>query len=308
MAAAPRLLALVLLAGCAAGSGPVAAPLALLLPDSTMALDAATGASLDQDALLRRLAGADVVLLGELHDNPVHHRARGALIAALAARRPAVVFEQLPESRAPLPPPVAGEEPEAWLDRHGFDRQAWRWPLHRPVVAAALRHGSAIWGAGVSREALRPVVRQGETGAPEHLRALLERAPLDSAARAAIDRELVEGHCGQLPASLIPGLRAAQAVRDAAMANALLQAGAGVPAWLIAGNGHVRRDVGVPRLLAPAAPGRRLLVLGLLERAADGAPPDAAARAPYDVVLVTPRTPRADPCAGLRAPAPPRTR
>jgi uncharacterized iron-regulated protein len=289
---------LLLVSACAGPASTVAAPVALLLPDSTTVLDAATGAPLNAAELLRRVAAADFVLLGEFHDNGVHHQARGALLAA-SAGRPSVVFEQFPRSATPIQPPAAGEDREAWLDAHGFDRKNWQWPLHEPVVDAAIAVGRSLRGSGLSREMLRSVVREGTGAAPPELRALLEQSPLDSAARAAIDAELMAGHCGKLPASMMPGMRAAQEVRDAAMADALLAGGVGGPAWLIAGNGHVRMDMGVPRLLRQAAPGKTVLAVGLLERGTAEAVPGAAAGQLYDVLIITPPAEREDPCLGL---------
>jgi hypothetical protein len=123
---------------------------------------------------------------------------------------------------------------------------------------------------------------------------------MDSSARAALDRELIAGHCGQLAESMVPGMRAAQTVRDAAMTHALTSASAAGPAWLIAGNGHVRRDFAVPRLLRVTAPNRSVLSIGFLERTQSGDAPDEAARAVYDLVVVTPRIARPDPCAGFQ--------
>lgn len=295
-----RFLPLVLLVACGGSSAaPAVAPAAALaLPDSTVILDAATGAPIPAAELVRRAAGADFVLLGELHDNAIHHQVRGALLTA-TGKHPAVVFEQFARNAGAIPPPAAGESEEAWLDRYGFDRKSWRWPLHAPVVNAAIAGAQSLWGSNVPREALRSVVREGTAAAPPELRRLTDQSPLDSVAQAAIDRELVEGHCGKLPASMIPGMRAAQEVRDAAMTEALLAAGAGGPAWLIAGNGHVRLDMAVPRFLRTAAPGRGVLVVGLVERGADGSVPGAATAAMYQVIIVTPPAVREDPCAGL---------
>ena len=296
MPTALRWAPLLLLAACAGPGTTAVAPLSFALPDSTYLVAGATGSRVSTPELLRRIGAADIVLLGEVHDNPVDHALRGALITAFAGRHPAVVFEQFAASEAPIAPPAAGDSIEGWLDHNGFDRRGWKWPLHQPVVAAAVAHARSLWGSNVSREELRGVVRQGEAGAPEELRALMNRAPLDSAGRAILDKELIDGHCGQLPAAQVPGMRAAQVTRDAAMARALGLAAATGPAWLIAGNGHVRRDVAVPRLLPVAAPGKRVLTVGLLEREPNGAAPDAAERRMYDLVIVTPRTMREDPC------------
>lgn len=289
---------LVMLAACGVSTSSTG-PSALVLPATVTITEARGGASWQAGELLSRMAQADIVLLGELHDNPVHHEVRGSLIRAAGAR-PAVVFEQFQASSGPIPHPGSGPSREAWLDANGFDRNGWRWPLHQPVVEAALANSRSIWGSGISREQLRAVVRGGDAAAPDELRLLMEAAPLSAPARAAIDSELVEGHCGQLPESMIPGMRSAQVIRDASMTRALLSAAEGGSAWLIAGNGHVRSDVAVPRLLTVAAPGKRLLVVGLLERGADGSMPPRIEQERYDVVIVTPRAERGDPCASLR--------
>ncbi len=78
----------------------------------------------------------------------------------------------------------------------------------------------------------------------------------------------------------------------------MIEAHAARGAVLIAGNGHVRRDVGVPRWLA-AETRARSVSIGLLE-------PGDASVAAFDIAFTTPAPPdRADPCAAMRAPAPP---
>jgi uncharacterized iron-regulated protein len=290
-----------LLPACATGVSNLPGPSALRLPDGVAVIDATDGAPMQVDDLLRRMASADFVLLGELHDNPVHHEVRGRLIAAFSDRQPAIVFEQFAETQAPIPHPTTTESREAWLDRNGFDRQSWNWPLHSPVVNAAIASGADIWGSGVSRDRLRSVISEGESAAPSHLRAIMQSSPLDGAGRAILDRELVDSHCGQLPANMVAGMRVAQIVRDASMANALGAAAATGPAWLIAGNGHVRRDIAVPRLLRALQPRRSAVAIGFVERPANGGAVSPETRSMYDIVVVTPGVERPDPCAGFPA-------
>jgi uncharacterized iron-regulated protein len=287
------------LVACGGPATVPASPGALVLPESTTVLDAGTGAPISTAELVRRTRSADLVLLGEIHDNPAHHAARGALLEANAARKPAVVFEQLAWTGGPTAPPAAGESEEAWLDAHGFDRKSWKWPLHKPVVDAALAVAASLWGSNLPRETLRPVVREGVGAGPSELARLATEVPLDSVARAAIDQELFEGHCGKLPAEMVPGMRAAQEVRDAAMTEAMLGASRGGPAWLIAGDGHVRMDMGVPRLLRRLAPEKQLLVVGFVERGTEEAKPGPSAARRYQILVVTPPAAREDPCAGL---------
>lgn len=300
MRALLRIAPTIVLLACG-GTSPVGGPVptAFTLPDGVTLVDASNGNPVPTATLLQRIGNADYVLLGEIHDNAIQHRLRGELITAFAGKHPAVVFEQFAASDSAIPRPAPGAPIEGWLDQHGFDRKAWAWPLHQPVVEAAITSARSMWGSNVTREELRAVVRGGEAAAPAPLQPILASAPLDSAGKASIDQELVEGHCGKLPVAMIPGMRAAQTVRDAAMTRAMLLAAPGGPVWLIAGNGHVRRDQGVPRLLTRAAPGKKTLVVGLVEREADGSAPSAESRRPYDLVLITPRAEREDPCAGL---------
>jgi uncharacterized iron-regulated protein len=277
-------------------------------PSSSSELTTGLGMRLSWAQALTMLRQADHVLLGEVHDNPLHHRERAALLAALADRRPTVVFEQFARSAdTALATPVAGGL-EAWIDRAGFDRKGWAWPLHRPVIEAALAGQLRLRGGNLERDEARAIARQGAGAAPADLAARFAQA-LPASAAEALDRGLLDGHCGQLPAAALPRMRAAQAARDVAMADALLRAAAdsATPTVLIAGNGHVRRDHGVPLWLARQQPAARVVSVGFLEVDAEGRAPSAAERALYDVVWVTARQPRPDPCAGfsLERKAPP---
>ena len=104
---------------------------------------------------------------------------------------------------------------------------------------------------------------------------------------------IVDGHCGMIDTAQAGGMVGAQVARDQFMARAI-EANGSRGAMLIAGNGHVRRDVGVPRWLSEATRARSVSI-GLLE------PGDPNASG-FDVVLTTPAQSRADPCEAMRAP------
>ncbi|MCR6631692.1 MAG: ChaN family lipoprotein [Magnetospirillum sp.] len=122
-----------------------------------------------------------------------------------------------------------------------------------------------------------------------------------------MEREIKDSHCGMLPDAALPGMVRVQRGRDAVMAATLAQGLAGGKgAVLIAGAGHVRRDRGVPALLADRTPEARILSLAFLEvrpgetdPASYGALFDSAA-VPFDAVWFTPRAEREDPCEDLR--------
>lgn len=254
-------------------------------------VEVAAGRDVTRDELLARLRAADFVLLGELHDNPHHHARRGALIAGLGAGT-VVVAEHLDRGRQVGP----GPDPLARLQAAGFDPRAWQWPLHQALFEPLLAAGLPVLGGNAPIATVRQVARQGLDSAAAGWRELLAAAPLAPAAEAALDRALVDGHCGQLPPSRVPAMRAAQRVRDAALAQTLAES-AGRPAVMVAGNGHVRLDHGVPALLRRLRPAARVVVVGF------GEPDWPLGGAPYDFLWLTTAVDRGDPCAGLRMPA-----
>lgn len=114
--------------------------------------------------------------------------------------------------------------------------------------------------------------------------------------QSAQEQEIDAGHCHALPRTLWPAMARGQLARDAVMADVLRQhAQRGVV--LLAGNGHVRRDLGVVRWLTPAERERAFAVAYLEE---GGEPPPAGA---FDAVVTTPRAERPDPCGAFQRPA-----
>ena len=119
------------------------------------------------------------------------------------------------------------------------------------------------------------------------------------AQEAALRQQIDEGHCGALPPSLLAPMAWAQRARDAALAASMVSAPAGARVVLIAGNGHVRRDTGVPHYLQ-AAPTGGMVSIGFLERDVGGA---RVSESPYDEVWYTAPAERPDPCAAWRPPS-----
>ena len=111
----------------------------------------------------------------------------------------------------------------------------------------------------------------------------------------ALMEELVIAHCGQAPAHVVLGMYRVQRARDAMMADRLAAASGRAGGILIAGNGHVRADRGVPWYLARIDPDAAVVSVGLLEVHDElTVVPDTL---PYDYVWFTPRVTNEDPCA-----------
>ena len=96
-----------------------------------------------------------------------------------------------------------------------------------------------------------------------------------------------------------PRMARAQFARDAVMADVLRRSARSSGVVLLAGNGHVRRDIGVPHWLGTL--NNRVFAVGYLETTDDSTPVVA-----FDAVVRTAPAERPDPCAEFRRrPAPP---
>lgn len=255
---------------------------------------------ISEEELLVRLRAARYRLLGEVHDHPVHHTLRAGLLAKLAPAE--VFFEQFDrEHDGVLREAQRGSVDADTLAKAGGLDKDWRWPLHRPLVETALAARMPVRAANLSTADARRIAKAGALGAEDApLVEVLARAEWSEARDRAMRSAIIDSHCGMLPERAAPGMALAQRARDAAIARALSDSGE--PVVLIAGNGHVRRDLGVPVYLPP---GSTALSVGFLETRPDESDPRTYARgaadmAAYDYVWFTAPSPRPDPCEALK--------
>jgi len=272
--------------------------------------------TLTPDAAVQTLAPANVVLIGEKHDNPDHHHAQAWLLRALveAGRHPAVVMEMLDTTQAEtLAAYLAQDDATAASlgQAVGWETSGWPdWALYQPIAEVALAAGLPILPGNLPTAEVRRIAREGSAtvlGADGLSPRGLDR-PFPDAARASLSEEILAGHCGMLPEQAVPSMIRAQRARDGEMARALLAAAARPDtdgAVLIAGNGHVRRDRGVPWVLGQLAPDVSVATVGLLEVPAPAsdsdAPDEATTPPPFDIVWWTPAVDDEDPCETFAA-------
>jgi uncharacterized iron-regulated protein len=246
------------------------------------------------------LRDADFALLGEVHDNGAGHALRlGWLRELTRGRRRIIAMEQFDAPRqadldaartriearagfgsAGTLAPAARELAEA----AGFAFEGWQWPFYEPVLVLALARGLPLVAANSPRRREAPAV-----GAPARPQGW--GASEDEAMAVAIR----DGHCGLLPEAAVTAMAGLQRVRDATMAGAMVDARrrSGLPVVLLAGNGHVRTDIGVPRHLASLQPSARMMAVAIGER---GRPWPGSFDAGVEVAPVE----REDPCLALR--------
>lgn len=246
-----------------------------------------------------RLQGDAVVLLGEVHDNAQQHRLRLAVLrrAVAAGWRPTIAMEQFDRERQADIERARRERPadaQHVIDLAAPSGGGWNWDFYRPYVALALEQGLPLVAANLSNADTTKIVRDGLAAVFDgaSIRLLGLDRPIAQDWQLALEREIDTGHCRALPPALWPRFARAQFARDAVLAQALRQhATSGVV--LLAGNGHVRRDIGVPRWLG-ADQGRALTIAYLEDD--DVSTPASA----FDAVVRTGVAPRSDPCATFK--------
>ncbi len=233
---------------------------------------------------------ADIVILGEIHDNGLHHQGQAELIARINPQ--AVVFEMLsPEQAAEV-----NADPRADIsglgDRIGWDAAGWPdFALYQPIFEA-MGQSPAV-GAAAPREAVRGAFADGAFGAfgPAGARFGLD-TPLPEDQRIRREDQQFTAHCEAMPRDMMGGMVEAQRYRDARFAQATLEAleTYGSPVVLITGNGHARKDWAVPSMIGLAAPEVTVFTVGFVEAPATEDDPR------FDMTVITQAADRPDPC------------
>ncbi len=299
-------------------------------------LQTAEGHLISPEALLDNMLHAQVIYLGEQHDNPYHHRLQRAILEKLLAhgKRPAIGFEFFSRDQtgwlmnftlgkpSPFALPQSDDPGETLRKKLGWEKRP-EWAFYFPLLQLARTHHLPVFGADL----------------PDGLRVRLARN--DLAELSAIEKaewtpthfvhedyqqlmlkKLALAHCGMAPESLLQRLYVTWVARNDAMAQAIAlmrTAAPDEPVVMVLGAGHVAHDMGVHERVAFLQPGIHQVNLGFQEIH----PEDPPLPRPFEPVRVgqtpfapdhpflwfTPPAPdREDPCAPLlsRSPSPPR--
>ena len=271
--------------------------------------DVANERYVDKDALAKALTGADYVLLGEKHDNPLHHQHQTWVINQLigAGRRLGVAFEMIDSGQYERMAGIRFSSADALFDAVSWEQSGWpRRELYRALFDAVIRNESPMYSANLPRQQLRAIMMNEQAPAPE-VASLLNDAPLSDGQRAALREDIDESHCNLLPVRHIEGAMAGQRVRDAVMSLSLMERSDSIDVMvLIAGKGHTRNDRGVPSLIKHRVPDADIVSVAWHEVDDDLTTPQRyaeywrAGQLPFDYVWFTQRLERPDPCEQLK--------
>ncbi len=239
-------------------------------------------------------SSAQVLLLGETHDNGEGHRLRAEELRERieAGWRPAIAMEQLDREQQPALDAALREcrDADCVVTRLVPGKPGWNWTFYKPVITLALDYGLPLLATNLSRADAGKVIKDGfgsVLDAGTVSRYGLDK-PLPVTVLSAQVEEVRIGHCGMLPAGMLEPMATAQIARDVVMAETMRPfASRGVV--LIAGNGHVRRDIAVPYWLHTQDV--TTWSIGFVEQ--PGAPRE------YDAQRGIPLLERPDPCVEL---------
>jgi uncharacterized iron-regulated protein len=241
------------------------------------------------DDLRAQLHAAQIIFLGETHDNPAHHEIQADIVAQIAPK--AVVYEMITGAQAAQ---VRGEivEDETALEQAlGWNDSGWPdFATYYPIFAASAE--AQIYGAAVPRETARKAMGEGlVTAFGAQAAAFGLDAPLEPDLQAEREAMQMKAHCDALPAELLPAMVDVQRLRDARLAQVAIEAldDTGGPVVVITGNGHARADWGAPVALAQVRPDVAVITVGQGE---GGIVPKGR----FEAVLQSPSAEREDPC------------
>jgi uncharacterized iron-regulated protein len=236
---------------------------------------------------------ADIVILGEVHDNPYHHRGQAELIEQLKPK--AVVFEMLSPAQADTFNSGPRDDLDAAALAMDWANSGWpEFDLYRPVFAAL--GDIPVVGAAAPRNEVRAAFEAGAAitfGEGAALFGLDKPLPKEELAQRRTMQ--FDAHCAAMPLEMMGGMVEAQRLRDALFSKSALDAfeAVGGPIVVIAGNGHARQDWGMPAAIAVAAQDVTVHAAGFVEH------PDTADDPRFDITFPTPPAQRDDPCAAF---------
>lgn len=257
----------------------------------------ALGVGLSASAVSATPASQQAVwMMGEVHDNPEAHffRLQDLSRALGGTWRPALLMEQFDTDRQDA-------LTQAWqtckdadcVIRDAAGGNNWNWDLYKPLINLALEYRLPLVAANLSRDQVREVMKSGYGSVfdAQTIQQFGLNRPLPAQMVAGQTQAIDEGHCKMLDAQTTEAMVRGQVARDVNFAR-LIEQYASQGVVLVAGNGHVRKDIGVLQWLPPAI-ASRVVVSGYVE-------PGALDATLFDRIRFVQPHDRPDPCEAFR--------
>ena len=220
-----------------------------------------------QDDLLKAMLASNYVLLGETHDNPIHHKYQAWAINELSKndRRISVAYEMISEEKSEVLSSTTITSSDQLFDLLEWEKTGWpERDMYRPVFDATLNGKYKIVAANIDKDKLKQVFMQGTDVIPKHIKQLVDDNPLDEQSEAVLRKGIIESHCNMLPENMVPTMMLTQRLRDAAIARNVVDSLEADGVVLIAGSGHTQKR-GVPVFIQALDKEARQFSMGWME-------------------------------------------
>ena len=230
------------------------------------------------------MAEAQVVYLGETHDNSRHHQIQLEILEELLrlGKQPALGFETFSLEQTGFLMHYAVGKPspftrESSLSEEGILRKNlgwgkerdWDWQFYFPLLRLAKEHKMAVFGADLPTGIRLRLSRVGLDGLSALERSLLHPTAFKNPAyRNLMYHKFTTSHCGWSSPELLKKLYETWLARNDAMAAAIVEMvkdQRGQPVVMVLGAGHVQYNMGVYERVAHLLPGVLQVNLGLRE-------------------------------------------
>lgn len=252
--------------------------------------------------LLENLAHAEVILIGEKHDNPDHHLLEQRILRALSEQSTELVLEMLDDSQASsleaLDREVQGDQLKETLQ---WNDKGWSWKSYGPLVELAVSGGQKLTAGNLSRDQVKKIYQAGSEAltADDRLASALR---VNEAVKQTLLTEIYEQHCKMMPRDALSPMLSIQLARDARMASAIAESQAS-RVLLVAGAYHVLKDSAVPLHLELIGTEKNVAVVVLQEVSSEIDDYDAYLKeqvAVADYIWFTPKSTDRDYCADIK--------
>ena len=220
---------------------------------------------IDESDIDKLIASADVVYLGEVHDNPWHHELQTKTLEklVLSGASPALGLEMFSNSQTGdlmgFVNSYSLEKKSAALttkqERRLRKRLGWgkdrdqEWNYYFPLIDQARINGLPLFGIDLPSGIRRRITKLGiENLTPIEQRLVISTGFKNPIYRKIMEQEFVRGHCGWSDPELLNKLYQTRVARNDAMATAIsdmLSSITNRPIVIIVGRGHTKYNMGV---------------------------------------------------------------
>ncbi|MDH5392461.1 MAG: ChaN family lipoprotein [Gammaproteobacteria bacterium] len=261
-------------------------------------------AFINRAAVIKKLQKTNYLLLGERHDNPVHHQHQAWFIRQLKnnQQEASVAFEMIDNVQAKQLAQQSISSAGQMIRTLNNTKTNWQYERrYQALFGEVIAAGYQINAANISRQQLMHMVMHNENKLPPAYQRMLNQAAFSKTQENKLQYEINQSHCNLLDDNSSKSMLLGQRLRDATMAHSLLKSQSAVSV-LIAGLGHARNDLAVPVYIDSD----KIMSVGFIEVEQHINEPAAYAKVwnteslPFDIVWFTPQVKRKDMCEQIK--------